>query len=209
MEETQQYFSTSEAAKICQVSPASVIRWVKEGELDTALTVGGHRRIPAASLLRLAKRLGLAVPNELAGVEDPGVSVLKILIVDDDEGIRQLVRWALKEELPQAQLEEAPDGFVAGWKAHRFRPDLVILDIMMPGVDGFRFCELIQGMPEMKRTRILAMSGVQGADYEEKILKFGAHDFLAKPFEIETLKQKVAEQLTHIKKGDAHAAKRH
>ena len=191
------YFSTSEAAKICQVTPGSVIRWVNEGQLETALTVGGHRRIPAASLIQLVKKLGLLVPKELSDPFDPkdDDDGPKILIVDDEEGVRGMIAWLINQEWPEAKVEQAEDGFVAGWKCNGFRPDLVILDLMMPAVDGFHFCQFIRNTPEMKHTRIIAISGVQGSGNEEKILKLGADVFLAKPFDDELLRKTVEEQL--------------
>ena len=193
------YFSTSEAARICHVTPGSVIRWIKEAKLETALTVGGHRRIPGESLLKLIEKLGLPVPKELLDLADEGSSATpapKILIVDDEKGVREVVRWIISQTWPEAKVEEAEDGFVAGWKTHGFYPDLVILDIMMPRLDGFRFCEFIRNMPEMKQTRIIAVSGVPGCGYEEKIIKLGVNVFLAKPFDNEVLKKKIEEQLT-------------
>ena len=196
------YFSTTEAAKICQVTPGSVIRWIKDGRLDTARTAGGHRRIPATSLLKLIKQLGLSLPKELSELaRQSGESLYKVLVVDDDIAIRKMISWALKEMLPEVRIEQAQDGFVAGWKARGFCPDLVILDIRMPGMDGFRFCEFVRELPELKSMRILAMSGIKGFDYEQKILKAGAHDFLVKPFGIDELKAKIARQLTIAEAG--------
>ena len=188
------FFSTTEVAKICQVTPGSVIRWIKEGQLDTALTVGGHRRIPAKSVAVLLKKMHFPIPPGF-GETDQENAAPKILVVDDEPNIRQMVRWNIGEFLPEAKVEEAEDGFIAGWKAKGFRPDLVILDIMMPGMDGFKFCEFVKATFELKRTRIIAMSGVQGFGYETKILKEGANVFLAKPFTNEELKTTVLSQL--------------
>ncbi len=199
---TSRYFSTSQAAKICQVTSGSVIRWIKEGVLETALTVGGHRRIPAASLLKLIKKLYLPVPEELSSLCDEKNDtelMPRILVVDDEKSVREMVRWIISQEWPGATVEEAEDGFVAGWKIHGFCPDLVILDLMMPGLDGFRFCEFIQNLPEMKHMKIIAISGVPGFGYQEKIMKLGADVFLAKPFDNEIFKKKIQEQLKWVK----------
>ena len=195
---TNKFYSTTEAANICQVTPGSIIRWIKEGKLETALTAGGHRRIPAASLLKLINKLGLPAPKELLDSLDglngakPGY---KILIVDDEKSVREMLRWIISQEWPDSKVEEASDGFFAGWKTHGFCPDLVILDLMMPGLDGFRFCEFLRNLPGMKHTRMIAISGVQGFGYEEKIMKLGANVFLAKPFDSEVLKKTIEEQL--------------
>ena len=186
------FYSTTKVAKICQVTPGSVIRWIQEGELETALTVGGHRRIPAKSVIKLLEKMHLPLPPELNGMDQES-SAPKILVVDDEDGIRQMILWNIKQFLPEAKMQEAGDGFVAGWKAQSFRPDLVILDIMMPGIDGFKFCEFVKMTPELTQTRIIAMSGVK--DYKSKILTHGASIFLAKPFTDEDLKQAVLSRL--------------
>ena len=193
---TSNYFSTTQVARICQVTPGSVIRWIKEGELESALTVGGHRRIPAVSLVKLIKKMGITVPAELSDLTgEPQTTQPRILIVDDEKIIRQMIRIVVAQKLPEAKIEEAENGFMAGWKTHSFHPDLVILDLLMPGLDGFRFCEFIRNLPEMKRTRIIAISGIQGFGYEEKIMKLGADVFMAKPFDNKVLWDKIEEQL--------------
>ncbi|OIO39730.1 MAG: hypothetical protein AUJ71_00045 [Candidatus Omnitrophica bacterium CG1_02_49_16] len=195
-----QYFSTSEAAKICQVTPGSVIRWIKEGKLETAVTAGGHRRIPAASLLNLVKRMGLNVPEGLVDPDSiPEQFHPRILIVDDDKAFREMVRWFINQEWPEADVQEAQDGFIAGWKTHGFRPNLVILDLMMPNLDGFRYCEFIKKMPEMNHTRIIAISGVSGKGNEDRIMNLGANVFLAKPFDNEVFKNTIETQLKLLK----------
>ncbi len=201
-------FSTTQAAKLFGVTPGTIIYWVKKGKLETTLTAGGHRRISDHELLRVIKSLRLATPTELAHLEDKH-RTLKVLVVDDEPSIRQLIQWIFKEHFPKAEVEIAEDGLVAGWKTMKFYPDLILLDLMMPGLDGFRFCELVRTTAPLKKARIIAMSGVQGFDFKEKILRIGANDFLAKPFDVEVLKQKIAEQLRALnseKKEEAHGA---
>ena len=187
----RKFYTTTDVAKICNVSSVSIIRWIREGKLKTSLTGGGHHRIPLDGLLDFLKELKIPIPEELLQNSlNP-----KILIVDDDASIRQMLRVFLKEYLPDAEVQEAEDGFVAGWKTQHFKPDLVLLDIMMPALDGFKYCEFIRRSAEAKKVRIIAISGVTGFDYEAKIKSCGANDFLQKPFAIEQLKEKIQKQL--------------
>lgn len=195
----EKFYSTTQAAKICQVTPGTIIYWIKQNKLTAILTVGGHRRIAGSELLRLVKKIRLPIPKELSSLECQAHP--RILIVDDEPEIRRMIRAVLKGHFPEIQVEEAEDGLVAGWKTTTFRPDLILLDLMMPGLDGFRFCELVRTTDDLKHVRIIAMSGVQGFGFEEKISKIGAHDFLAKPFPIETLKEKMSKQLHTIVAG--------
>ncbi len=202
-------YSTTQAAKLCRVTPGTIIHWIKKGKLQTALTAGGHRRISGSELLLLIEKLRLPIPEELMNLKPK--SSLKILVVDDEASVREMIQWLLKGSFPKAETELAEDGLVAGWKTTTFHPDLILLDLMMPGLDGFRFCELVRTSSELKNARIIAMSGVQGFGFEEKIRRLGANDFLAKPFEVEILKEKVSEQLKIIaqeRKEGSHDIKR-
>ena len=185
------YFSTFEVAKICQVSPGSVIRWIHEGKLSASVTAGGHHRVRAENLLQLLQSLRMPIPPEIAPHEEQ----IKVLIVDDEIGVRQLLRSIVNKYYPSVKIEEAEEGFPAGWKAHGFQPDLVLLDIMLPGMDGFRVCQLIRQNQALKHTKIIAITATQEPGAREKMMKLGADDFISKPFDVDELKQKIDAQL--------------
>lgn len=184
-------FTTTEVGKMCRASPGSVIRWIGHGKLKAGLTPGGHRRIERQEVAAMLDSLNLPLPQELKDSSVTPQESLYVLIADDEGGIRQLIRSCLAEQFPQIQVEEASDGFEAGWKSHRFKPVLVILDLRLPGLDGFQVCDLIRSLPDMERTRILAITGFAEGDMSEKILKQGANDFLKKPFEVGELERKL------------------
>ena len=202
----EKYLSTFDAARICHVSPGSVIRWVREGKLPAAKTAGGHRRIRLEDLKVLLHKLGMPVPTDLDDESARGPQPPKVLIVDDEEGIRKMIIYALEREIPGVQIEEADEGFIAGWKAHSFCPDLVLLDLMLPGMNGFQICQFIRSFPELKHTKIIAISGLRGADREEQILKLGADRFLAKPFDMDRLRKMIFEFLPGAFRGGDHGA---
>ena len=182
---------TQEVAKICHVAQGTVIRWIKEGRLPAAATAGGHNRILLDDVIGLLKNLRMPIPSEL----NPQASI-RILVVDDEPGMRDMVHWMIQQHFTNVLIEEAKEGFVAGWKAHDFRPDLVLLDLMLPGLDGFHVCELIRQLPELKHTKIIAMSALNDPDVEKRILALGANVFLPKPFETGVLKEKIESQLS-------------
>ena len=199
----EKFFRTYEAAKICQVAQGTIIRWIKEGKLPASSTAGGHNRIRAADLVEFLKSLRLPIPAELSS----GNKKTKILIVDDEPEVRHMIRWMLDRDFNSILIEEAEEGFIAGWKACAFQPHLVILDLMLPGLNGFRICEFIRQFSELKETKIIAISALLGdPDVENKIRALGANDFLAKPFDLEVLKKKICEQLNHTIKGDSRTA---
>ena len=175
----EKFYGTFEVAKVCHVSPGSVIRWIHEGKLASSLTAGGHHRVHAKDLLSLLEMLRMPVPEELKGegpaqVANPCTPAgIKLLIIDDEHWIRQLIRTVVAKEFPQVQVEDADEGFVAGWKACGMKPDLVILDLMLPGLNGFHICELLRSTPELRQARIIAITGLHEPEIQEKILKIG------------------------------------
>lgn len=141
----EKFFNTGHIAKMCHVSIGSVIRWIHEGKLAAAVTAGGHHRIRGRDLLAFLKTLRMPLPPELENQDG-----IKILIVDDEESIHRMIRHFLKRQFPDIQVREVSDGFRAGWEAHRLCPDIVILDLVIPGLGGFGVCEFIRSFFRIK-----------------------------------------------------------
>jgi excisionase family DNA binding protein len=183
------FYTTFEAAKMCHVSPSSLIRWIREGKLPAANTAGGHHRVSASDLVQLLKSLRMPIPLELQTTE---TEQLRVLIVDDEIGMRQMIRWVLEQNFKDVVVEEAQEGFIAGWKAHSLKPHLVILDLMLPGMDGFHVCQFIRSFTELKDTKIISISALQDPEVRSRILTMGADEFLVKPFDVELLREKIS-----------------
>lgn len=186
----EKFFGTQEIAKICQVAQGTVIRWIKEGKLPAAVTAGGHHRISPDDLLKFLKELRLPIPEALQKTRQK-----RVLIVDDEKAVRGLIRWVIEQNFPGVLIEEAEEGFVAGWKIHEFFPDLIILDLLLPGLDGFRVCEFVRSFPQFKESRIIAISALMDVEVERKFRALGADDVLVKPFDPEKLKEKIRQCL--------------
>ncbi len=186
---------TQEVAKICQVAQGTVIRWINEGRIPACETPGGHNRIRLNDLVVFLRNLKLPIPADLISGGKK-----RILIVDDEPEIRNMIRWMIERDFEDVCIEEASEGFVAGWSVHSIRPDLVILDFMLPGFDGFRVCEFMRQFPELKDTKIIAISAIDDPDVEKKFLALGANEFLGKPIDLDVLKQKICKLISPQKK---------
>jgi PleD family two-component response regulator len=128
----------------------------------------------------------MPVPAEL----QPPSKKKKVLIVDDDRGIVNSLRRALMLDNKYI-IEAAYDGFQAGKKFSEFKPDFIILDICMPGMDGYQVCSNIRQDINNKHVKILAISGMSEPQEIKKIIDLGADDYLQKPFSNEILQQKI------------------
>jgi excisionase family DNA binding protein len=170
------YLTPVEVAELLMVSTASVRLWASKGVLPAQTTAGGHRRFLMSDIKAFAKERGIAI-------EEPTNTDSKVLIVDDDN---QLVRYLseLLDGLPGIEaVETAIDGFDAGQKVERFKPDVVLLDIMMPGMNGFDVCTRLKERKETQDIRVIAMSGYTSQNNVDRMLTSGAEVCLAKPLD--------------------------
>jgi two-component system phosphate regulon response regulator PhoB len=103
----------------------------------------------------------------------------KILIVDDSKEIRHLVKTTL--EMNDYKVIEAPDGDKAVEIARKLKPDIIIMDLMMPGMDGIEATRLLTSDPETKACKIIILTGADLRN-KERVMAAGADDFFAKPF---------------------------
>jgi excisionase family DNA binding protein len=177
-------FTTFEAAKLCHVSPLSIINWVNAGRLAAFRTPGGHRRIRREDLVLFMRDNGLPLPDELK----QGSGRRKVLVVDDERAICELLADHLAKR-PQEPYDvaTASDGFEAGRLVASFRPDVVVLDLRMPGLDGFEVCKTIKADPVTSGTLVVAMTGYHTPETEARILECGASRCFAKPIDPATL----------------------
>jgi excisionase family DNA binding protein len=182
--------TTGQIAKYCHVTHRGVLKWVASGKLKAYRTPGQHSRVKVEDFLDFLKKYDMPVPAELQ--QEPVLK--KILIVDDDQGIVHSLRRILMMENKYI-IEEAFDGFKAGQKFMTFKPDLIILDIHMPGLDGFQVYANIRNDPNNKDTKVLIISGVNDEKEIKRIEGLGADGFLPKPFRNEVLKESIRKAL--------------
>ncbi len=181
--------STFAIAKIMHVDPGSVANWVDRGILKAHRTPGGHRRVEVHDLVAFLKEHKMPIPPDLAE------KTVNILVVDDEQAVASLINKAVKNQYPDYQVLEANDGFSAGTMIATHKPDVVILDIRMPGLDGFEVCRMIKAGDETKHAEVIAVTGFPGEDAEKKILDCGARVCLGKPLDMDTLLSEIDKSL--------------
>lgn len=182
--------TTGQIAEYCHVTVRAVYKWIKLGKLKAYQTPGRHSRVEFEDFIYFLKKYDMPTPEEFKLASQKQ----KILVVDDDrEMVNSIRRMLILEN--KYSLAVAYDGFTAGRKFMEFQPDLMILDIKMPGMDGYEVCSQIRSNPANKNVKILAVSGILGIEGGEKILSMGANDFMAKPFDNNELKKKIEKLL--------------
>ena len=180
----KELFTTGEAAEICRVSQQTIIRCFDSGRLEGFRVPGSRfRRIPRESLVKFMK--SNAIP--LDGME---TGKKKVLVVDDDAEIVDLLVEVLSRD-GRFDVKTATSGYEAGIQTQRFRPDCILLDYMLPDVNGNVVCHTIRKNPEFENIRIIIVSGVIKQDEIDQLLKSGAQDFVKKPFDINDLIKRI------------------
>lgn len=173
-------FTTGEAAKICKVSQQTIIRCFDNGTLKGFRVPGSRfRRIPRDLLYAFMKDNGIPTDALESGRK-------KILVVDDDVDLVELIVEGLERD-GRFEIRTANNGFDAGMQVKEFRPDLVILDVMLPDINGKEVCQRVRSDPSMDSVQIICISGMIEKDKVQSLIDSGANDFMQKPFAIEDL----------------------
>jgi len=172
------FFTTFEISQICGVNPTTVQNWVKGKKLKAFYTPGGHRRIRREDLVSFLKEFDMPIPADLK--QDPPL----IMIVDDEDDILDMLEEVMKSGKDEVIVSRATSGVEALLMIGASRPDLLILDIMMPGMNGYEVCEKLKSGHGTGNIKIVAISGDHSASVRERILDSGADLFFTKPLEI-------------------------
>jgi two-component system, OmpR family, response regulator len=189
-------FSALEVADICGVVNQTAINWIKNGFLKAFMTPGGQYRVYAEDLLSFLSSRGMRVPEGLVESSESGPDWGRLLIVDDDENINQLLKKYLSRLSPSLTVLQAFDGFEAGKLISESRPGVILLDINLPGIDGHKLCRRIKEDPTLGSPVIIAITGLADEGAGERIIGEGADAFLRKPLDFEKLWSTIDELTT-------------
>ena len=185
----KQVFSTGEAAAICKISQQTIIRCFDTGRLEGFRVPGSKfRRIPRDSMIKFMREND--IPLDL--LEEAGRQ--KVLVVDDDPEIVELMVDVFERD-GRFEVRTANSGYDAGVLTQEFRPDLMILDYMLPDVNGNVVCKTIRQNSAFNHMRIIIVSGVINQEEIEQLMTVGADAFLKKPFSIDELVNQMVELL--------------
>lgn len=184
--ESKQSFSTSEVAKYCHVTPDTIRKWAEAKRITVFKTPGGHRRIRRPDLIRFLRDNNIPLHSDLS---DNGV---RVLVVDDEKAIVSVIRRFLEHSKSSFEVSVATDGYDAGHQVGTFRPNVVFLDLRLPGMDGFEVCRRIKSSPDSAETSVIAMTGYYEPDVAGRIVEMGAVTCLKKPFTPDDLRRALA-----------------
>ena len=174
------YFAPGKVAEMLMVSPATVRLWASKGELASVATPGGHRRFLRQDIERFAQQNNLVIQRG-------NNSQQRVLVVDDDPGVARLLVRLLESVESDVETMVANDGYSAGRLVQTFEPHIVLLDLMMPGINGFDVCQQIKSDPSSASIRVIAMTGYYDQNNVNRAIESGAECCIKKPFDKDEL----------------------
>lgn len=179
-----QLMTSHDVARLLQVDPSSVVKWARDGLLTAFLTPGGHRRFKASDVVVFLRTHKMFVPPELTG------AVRRVLLVDDDPLVAKALERGLKRS-PELQVSTRSSGVAALVEIGASRPDVLVLDLHLPDLDGLQILERLKANPATASIVVVLVSGKLTAELGKRAMSLGAKAVLAKPVTAATLKQAI------------------
>ena len=184
--EKKSVFTTGEVAGLCKLSLQTIIRCFDTGRITGYRVPGSRfRRIPRESLLKFMRENDIPIPEGLEASLKT-----RVLIVDDDEELLEMLHEYLGE-VEEFELEVARTGFDAGAKTLSFMPDVILLDIMLPDINGKDVLRSIKSNAKTSRIKVVAVSGMIEQDKIKELYDCGIELYVPKPFDLGELVQTV------------------
>jgi len=178
------FLTTGDIAHYCHTGISQVKRWIQNGDLKATRTPGGHYRIKQEDFRKFLKRSKIPIIKEFF----QGAKKKKILIADDDDGLVDAISEVFLTRYRDVEIETAYDGYKTLIKTGDFKPDLLILDIKMPRIDGLEVCRrLREDKTITPGIKIIAITAHSESYDRDTVIASGADEYLLKPFKMKML----------------------
>jgi len=175
---TQIPLSPKEVAQQLGVAPVTIRLWAQSNKLPFTTTAGGHRRFRQSDI-------DAFVSQHM----NKSSAQFSVLIVDDNEQHAEFLQDYIQSLNANIQINIAYDGFDAGQLIYELKPDLILLDLIMPGMDGYSVCQRIKNNLATAHIQIIAMTGFSTPDNVIRIINAGAEMCLSKPIDTKVLSE--------------------
>jgi len=191
------YLTTGEAAKACGVKLNTIKNWIRNGKITAIQTPGGHWRIPRASFMAFMETF--STPAPLSDSSSP-TAARRILVVDDDIAAHELIIAALQMHGDGYEIHSAHDGYSGLIEIGRLQPDLILLDIMMPDINGLEIIHRLKAADSpLPNARVIAITAASDRRLViNRIRQSGVDALLFKPLDIEALLDAVCKAFASI-----------
>jgi len=194
----KEVFTTTEVANICHISKQKVVNLFDQGEIEGFRIPGPRgskswaRRIPLKSLLDFMTRHNIPTDALDAGA---AAQRKKLLIVEDDRHSAELLEAVLDSIKDQVEIKVARNGSEAAFLLGGFEPDLVVLDIMLPDIDGDEILSRLEKSEALKSITVVVVTALDDENRKKALLERGATHYFTKPLDTALFKQKILKLL--------------
>jgi excisionase family DNA binding protein len=182
-------YTTHDIARYCDVYPSSVVRWINDGKLKSYETPGGHQRVGREDLIAFMKEFRIPIPPEVQSTQK------RILIVDDDVEMAKVLARVFNRRPDEFHVDVCHSGVEALIRIGQELPDLVILDIVMPKMDGLQVCRVLKSQPKTRGLKIVVISGHKLPFSEKKLNEAKIDAFYRKPLDLAEIMTRCSELL--------------
>ena len=187
---TERTYTTHDIAKFCDAAPSSVVNWISSGRINSYMTPGGHHRVTREDLLLFLSKFRFPIPKELAA------HPRRVLIVDDDVEVALMIQRAFARGGGTFETEVCHNGMEALIRIGQAPPDLIVLDIILPKMDGIQVCRVLKSKASTREIKIVAITGkkISAAD-KKRLEEVNVDALFRKPLDVAPLLMKSAELL--------------
>jgi PleD family two-component response regulator len=189
-------YSALEVAKICGVVNQTAINWIRGEHLKAFTTPGGQFRVYLDDLIDFMRKRNMRIPQDVLDLYEQGsAKQASVLIVDDDKGLNSVIAKFLEKSHEKIVVYQAFDGFEAGVQLVDKKPKCVLLDLDLPGVDGFEVCKKIYNSEEYGKPIVCVITALEDEDLEKKVKEMGAVEFFQKPLNLVDIANRIKKRL--------------
>jgi excisionase family DNA binding protein len=197
----EDHLSLGKVAKRCNVSRTTVYRWIVNGHLKAYSLPSGHFRVTPEDLEGFRKSFGIPDVDLISTKREAANDKVHVLIADDHPDMVLLLRKVVERYLPEAMVHEAMNGVDTCIVVGTVRPQLLLLDIMMPGMDGFAVLQELLRRPELAGSKVVVVSAYEPFDRVEEMGRLNPQvvSCVRKPVSVDTLGRSLVELVRDIK----------
>jgi excisionase family DNA binding protein len=187
---TEKTYTTYDIARMLDMSPATVYRWIKDNQMRCHTTPGGHIRVRESDFVAFMKKFSFPIPEGL------GAARKTVLIVEDDHAVGQLLTRMFQKTSDRVKVEWIKDGVEALMTIGKRPADLLILDVVMPVVDGARVLSTLRADPATRDMKVIAITGKKLPAEKMAFMRKNSSAFFQKPFDVDKFLEKALSLLS-------------
>ncbi len=185
-------YSALEVAKLCGVVNQTAINWIRNNHLKAFNTPGGQFRVYPEDLVEFMRSRNIQIPAELrAACYGTEYVESSLLIIDDDQGLNTVVAKYIEKTISGLSVYQAFDGFEAGSIMVEKQPRILLLDLDLPGIDGFDLCRRINEGDRFGKPHIIVITALENDEIENSVKDLGVSAFVKKPLDLVSLAERI------------------